>query len=61
MQEQGPVDHLPALRSRRAQSINGPLDQARRLLWRAFQHGELSEDEFARTLERLEPPTDAEG
>jgi hypothetical protein len=61
MQDQGPVDQLPALRARRAQSITGSLDQTRRLLWRAFQHGELSEDEFARTLERLEPPTDDPG
>jgi len=58
MEDQGPVDQLPALRARRAQSITEPLDQTRRLLWRAFQHGELSEVEFARTLERLEPPAD---
>ena len=30
------------------------IDEARRVLWRAFQHGTLSEDEFARTLDRLE-------
>jgi hypothetical protein len=29
----------------------------RRVLWRAFQHGALSEDEFASTLERLELAT----
>jgi hypothetical protein len=26
------------------------------MLWRAFQHGELTESEFLDTLERLEPP-----
>jgi hypothetical protein len=30
------------------------VDEVRRVLWRAFQHGALSEDELASTLERLE-------
>ena len=30
------------------------VDEVRRVLWRAFQHGTLSEDEFASTLDRLD-------
>jgi hypothetical protein len=52
-------DQLPPLRARRTPFINTSLDQARRMLWRAFQHGELTESEFLDTLERLEPPAAA--
>jgi hypothetical protein len=41
------------LQSRR-RPIDGAIDEARRVLWRAFQHGTLNEEEFASTLERLE-------
>jgi hypothetical protein len=55
-------DQFPALQRRRHSSIDRHVDEARRVLWRAFQRGALSEDEFASTLERLEfidPATDA--
>lgn len=45
--------------------MDGAVDEARRVLWRAFQYGTLNEDELASTLDRLEsgsevtdPPTD---
>jgi uncharacterized membrane protein YjjP (DUF1212 family) len=48
-------DQFPVLQTRRNRSIDyQKVDEVRRVLWRAFQHGALSEDEFARTLERLE-------
>jgi hypothetical protein len=48
-------DQFPALRTRRNRSIDyQKADKVRRVRWRAFQHGALSEDEFASTLERLE-------
>ena len=47
-------EQFPALRGRRQQSIDDNVDQARRELWRAFQHGSLSEEELASTLDRLE-------
>ena len=34
--------------------VDQKVDEARRVLWRAFQHGTLSEEELARTLDRLE-------
>ena len=42
-------DRFPAVQSRRSRPIN----EARRVLWRAFQHGGLSEEEFASTVDRL--------
>ena len=49
------TDQYPALQSRRKGSIDRQkLDEVRRILWRAFQHGSLTEDEFASTLERLD-------
>jgi hypothetical protein len=47
---------FPALRGRRRQLMTNELDHTRRVLWQAFQHGELTEEEFARTLDQLEPP-----
>ena len=47
-------DHYPALKGRRSAIIDQHVDQARRVLWRAYQRGSLSEDEFASTLDRLE-------
>jgi hypothetical protein len=48
-------DQFPALRSRRNRSIDyQKADKVRRVLWRAFQHGALSEDELASTVERLD-------
>jgi hypothetical protein len=34
--------------------MNNNVDQARRALWRAFQRGTMSEEEFVATLDRLE-------
>jgi hypothetical protein len=48
-------DRYPALRARQNGSTTQEVDRARRLLWRAFQRGELSAEEFARTLQQLEP------
>jgi hypothetical protein len=49
------TDQFPVLQGRRTGLIdNQKVDEVRRVLWRAFQHGGLSEDEFASTLERLE-------
>ena len=45
---------FPALKGRSRQSFDPKADAARRELWRAFQRGSLSEEELARTLERLE-------
>ena len=48
-------DQFPALNGGRSRLIdNQKVDEVRRVLWRAFQHGALSEQEFADTLERLE-------
>ena len=48
-------DRFPALRSRGGtRPIDGAVDEARRVLWQAFQRGTLNEEEFVRTLERLE-------
>jgi hypothetical protein len=53
-------DQFPALRGRMNRRFDQRIDEARRVLWRAYQHGTLSEEELARTLDRLEftPPTD---
>jgi hypothetical protein len=52
----GPMnDQFPVLKGGRRRLINAQkVDEVRRVLWRAFQYGTLSEEEFARTLERLE-------
>ncbi len=47
-------EQFPALRGRRQHSMDDNVDQARRALWQAFQHGSLSEEELASTLDRLE-------
>jgi hypothetical protein len=48
-------DQFPALQGRRNGLIDDQkVDEVRRVLRRAFQHGVLSEEEFASTLERLE-------
>jgi hypothetical protein len=48
-------DLYPVLRSGRRRVIDAQrVDEVRRVLWRAFQHGDLSEEEFANTLDRLE-------
>jgi hypothetical protein len=47
-------DQFPALRGRLSQRVDHKVDEARRVLWRAFQHGTLSEEELARTLDRIE-------
>jgi hypothetical protein len=49
-----PAECYPALRQRQQRPLDSRVDTARRELWRAFQRGALSEDEFARTLERME-------
>ena len=52
---EGMNDQFPVLQGRRHQVIDDQkVDQVRRVLWRAFQRGGLSEEEFASTLERLE-------
>jgi len=52
---EGMTDQFPVLQGRRNRLIdNQRLDEVRRVLWRAFQHGSLSEEEFASTMERLE-------
>jgi hypothetical protein len=53
----GPMnDQFPVLQGDRRRLIDAQkVDEApRRVLWRAFQHGALSEDEFASALDRLE-------
>jgi hypothetical protein len=48
-------DQFPALQGRRTQLVDiHKVDEVRRVLWRAFQRGRLSEEEFASTLDRLE-------
>ena len=48
-------DQFPVLQDRRNRLVDDQkADEVRRVLWRAFQHGGLSEEEFASTLERLE-------
>ena len=53
-------DRFPALKSRR-KPMDGAVDEARRVLWRAFQRGDLNEEEFASTLDRLEFEAESEG
>jgi len=45
---------FPALRRREQRPLGPGVELARRELWRAFQRGRLSEEELARTLDRLE-------
>jgi hypothetical protein len=45
--------HYPSLQRRRSGLINERVDEARRELWRAYQHGSLTAEELASTLERL--------
>jgi hypothetical protein len=53
--EEQMTDLFPVLQGRRTRLIdNQKVDEVRRILWRAFQRGGLSEEEFASTLERLE-------
>ena len=48
-------DQFSVLQGRRTRLIDDQkVDEVRRVLWRAFQHGSLSEEEFASALERLE-------
>jgi hypothetical protein len=48
-------DVFPALRQRRGRrTIEPNIDAARRVLWRAYQRGQLSEEELASTLDRLD-------
>ena len=48
-------DKFPVLQTRKNRLIDTQRgDEVRRVLWRAFQHGALSEEEFASTLDRLE-------
>lgn len=46
-------DLYPALQQRK-QRFGSGAELARRELWRAFKRGALTEDELARTLDRLE-------
>ena len=49
------TDQVPVLQGRGKRLIDDQqADEVRRVLWRAFQHGGLSEDEFASALDRLE-------
>lgn len=48
-------DQFPGLHGRRSQLVDiYKVDEVRRVLWRAFQHGDMSEEEFASTLDRLD-------
>jgi hypothetical protein len=50
-----PTSGLPVVRPRTThRGLEPRVDHARRELWRAFQRGALSEDEFAALLERLD-------
>jgi hypothetical protein len=44
----------PVLKLRKSGLIDQRADHARRELWRAYQQGRLSEEEFASTLDRLD-------
>ncbi len=49
------TDRFPVLQGRRSRLLNDQkLDEVRRRLWRAFEHGRLTEEELASTFERLE-------
>jgi hypothetical protein len=45
---------FPALGHRKQRPLGAGVELARRELWRAFRRGALTEDELARTLDRLE-------
>ena len=45
--------YYPALRERTIRADDPRLEAARRELWKAYQHGILTEEELARTLQRL--------
>jgi hypothetical protein len=47
-------DIFPVLQRRTIGRLNRNIDPVRRELWRAFQRGGLSEEEFVSTLDRLE-------
>ena len=48
-------DQFPVLQDRRNRLVDDQkADEVRRVLWRAFQHRSLTEEELASTLERLE-------
>jgi hypothetical protein len=47
-------DVFPVLQGRTRGRFDRNIDQARRELWRAFQRGGLSDEEFVSTLDRLE-------
>ena len=47
-------ERYPALRGRTSAHVDEHGDRVRRELWRAYQAGKLSEDEFASTLDRLD-------
>ena len=48
-------DQVPVLQDRRNRLVDDQkADEVRRVLWRAFQHGSLSEEEFASALENVE-------
>ena len=49
-----PGDVFPALQYRKQRTLAPGVERTRRELWRAFQRGSLSEEEFTRTLDRLE-------
>ena len=51
---EGMGEQFPVLQGRRNRLVDTQkADEVRRVLRRAFQHGSLSEEEFATTLERL--------
>ena len=47
-------DVFPVLQSRTRGRLHRKIDPVRRELWRAFQRGVLSEEEFGSTLNRLD-------
>jgi hypothetical protein len=48
-------DQFPVLLGHRSRLIDArKVDEVRRVLWRAFQRGTLSEEELTSTLDRLE-------
>jgi hypothetical protein len=50
---------FPALRVRRRRSTPEQLDAARRILWSAFQTGQVDQEQLVETLECLNPPSHA--
>lgn len=54
------ADQFPVLKGGRSRLLDAQkFDQVRRVLWRAYQHRALSEEEFGSTLDRLEFDTTA--